>query len=114
MNIPRHDPQIPLKQTTSTNTPPIDDDNKEKRINELEENMQMMTTTIIALEEKIRRLEDQKLKDKIETSKEILALQTKVQLMEIEMKKPKPQLNDLINKYQELYYKIDELIKLRN
>ena len=49
----------------------------------------MMTTTIIALEEKIRRLED-------------------------EMKKPKPQLNDLINKYQELYYKIDELIKLRN
>ena len=69
--------------------PPIDDDNKEKRIKELEENMQMMTTTIIALEEKIRRLEN-------------------------EMKKPKPQLNDLIKKYEELYYKIDELIKLRN
>ena len=86
---PHHGPQIPLRQTASTNTPPIDDDNKEKRIKELEENMQMMTTTIIALEEKIRRLED-------------------------EMKKPKPQLNDLINKYEELYYKIDELIKLRN
>ena len=68
--------------------PPIDDTNKEQRIKELAENMQMMTTTIIALEEKIRRLEN-------------------------EMKKPKPQLNDLIKKYEELYYKIDELIKLR-
>ena len=86
---PQSNQQIQLRQTASTNTPLNDDDNKEKRIKELEENMQMMTTTIIALEEKIRRLED-------------------------EMKKPKPQLNDLINKYQELYYKIDELIKLRN